>query len=225
VKDVIATLAFETKIRKCRRRQTLRSDQTPSAPIGVTIGDRSCFPLWYGTCVASRVRATRERFSSGSSSRQRIPALRRARRTTLVRTRVSIPIHVLKQMQRDGVLLPGVMIVGSAEQSLAVDCTAAMAAWCETKADAAPGEADYRIIAGEIRKSLNASRILTCRYGHRHPPEQVWVNTGRPDKPRPYHCAECSERKKGGNRPDGWTAFNSPAVTGRRPCRVCFPSD
>jgi len=145
--------------------------------------------------------------------------------TALIRNRVSIPIHVLKQMQRDGVLLPGVMIVGSADQSLAVDCTAAMAAWCETKAAAALADADYRIIAGEIRKSLNASRILTCRYGHRHPPEPVWVNTGRPDKPRPYHCAECSERKKGGNLPDGWTAFNSPAVSGRRPCRVCFPSD
>jgi len=128
-------------------------------------------------------------------------------------------------MQRDGVLLPGLMIAGSLEEALTVDGTAAMAAWCEMKAQAAPVNAAYRIVGGEIRKSLSMSQILTCKYGHRHPPEKVWVNTERPNRPRPYHCVECSERKKGGRRTDQWTAFNSPAVTGRRPCRVCFPSD
>jgi hypothetical protein len=131
--------------------------------------------------------------------------------------RVRIPADILREMQSDGVLMPGVMIVGSCKESLTVEGTAAMAAWCEVKAET------YRIIGREIRKGLAASRILTCKYGHRHPPEPVWVNTERPNRPRPYHCVECSERKKG-RRADQWTAFNSPAATGRRPCRVCFPS-
>jgi hypothetical protein len=138
--------------------------------------------------------------------------------------RVRIPADILREMQSDGVLMPGVMIVGSREESLTVEGTAAMAAWCEVKAQAAPANAAYRIVGREIRKGLNASRILTCKYGHRHPPEPVWVNIDRPDKPRPYHCVECPERKKPGARRAEWTAFNSPAVTGRRPCRVCFPS-
>jgi len=144
-------------------------------------------------------------------------------RTAVLSNQVAIPAGALREMERDGALLPGVMIVGSPEQSFTVYCTAAMATWCEMKAHADPANATYRIVGGEIRKSLAASRILTCKYGHRHPPEQVWVNTVRGNKPRPYHCAECSERKKVGCRTDEWTAFNSPAATGRRPCRVCLP--
>jgi len=138
--------------------------------------------------------------------------------------RVRIPADILREMQKDGVLMPGVMIVGSPEESLTVEGTAAMAAWCEVKAQAAANAA-YRIVGREIRKGLHASRILTCKYGHRHPPEEVWVNTEHRNRPRPYHCVECPERKKRGSRTDQWTVFNSPAVTGRRPCRVCFPSD
>jgi len=149
---------------------------------------------------------------------------RAVRQTGLASNRVRIPADILREMQREGVLLPGVMIVGSLEESLTVDGTAAMAAWCEMKAQSAPVNAAYRIVGGEIRKSLNRSRILTCKYGHRHPPDEVWVNTERPNRPRPYHCVECSERKKE-RRTDQWMAFNSPAVTGRRACRVCFPSD
>jgi hypothetical protein len=58
------------------------------------------------------------------------------------------------------------MIIGSSEQSFTVYCTPAMATWCEQKARADPGNGTYRIVGGEIKKSLNASRILTCKYGH-----------------------------------------------------------
>jgi hypothetical protein len=116
------------------------------------------------------------------------------------------------------------MIVGSSQQSVAVYCTEAMAAWCEAKAQESPANRTYRIAGSQIRKSLTASRRLTCKYGHPHPPEPVWVNLDRTDKPRPYHCVECSELKKVvGRSTEQWTAFDSPAVTGRRPCHVCFP--
>jgi len=147
------------------------------------------------------------------------------KRKAAISNQARIPASVLREMERDGALPPGVMIVGSSEQSFTVYCTAAMATWCEKKARADPANATYRIVGGEIRKSLAASRILTCKYGHRHPPEKVWVNTDRPNRPRPYHCIECPERKKGQRRTNQWTAFDSPAVTGRRPCCVCFSPD
>ena len=137
--------------------------------------------------------------------------------------RVGIPADILREMQRDGVLPPGVMIVGPLKELRVVDPTAAMGAWCDMKAQAAPKNRAYRVVRNELRKSLTASRVLTCQYGHRHPPEKVWVKLDNPQKPRPYHCAECRERKKAGRDEDRWKSFDSPATTGRRPCRVCFP--
>ena len=142
---------------------------------------------------------------------------------TGVARRIGIPGEILREMQLDGVLPPWVMIVGSLRELRVVDPTAAMEAWCVMKAQAAPENRAYRVVHGEIRKSLIASRILTCKYGHQHPPEQVWVDLDNPNRPRPYHCAECAERNKAGRSEDRWKSFDSPATTGRRPCRVCFP--
>lgn len=136
---------------------------------------------------------------------------------------VGIPVDILRKMQLDGVLPPGVMVVGSLEGSRVVDPTAAMEAWCHTKVQVAPKNRTYRVVRSEIRKSLAASRILPCRYGHRHPPERVWAIVENATRSRPYHCAECVERKKAGRDKDHWKAFDRPAMTGRRPCRICFP--
>lgn len=144
---------------------------------------------------------------------------------TGVAKKVEIPGDILREMQRDGVLPPGVMIVGPLEGSRVVDCTPAMGAWCSMKAQAQPENAAYRGLASAISKAFQAGRVTVCRYGHMHPPERVWVASKNPRRPGPYHCYECPERRKKGHREDYWKPFDTPAETGRRACRVCFPSD
>src|SRR5262245_65389507 len=115
-------------------------------------------------------------------------------------------------MQADGVFAHVVMVVRPLDTPRIVDATAAMEAWCHMKAAASPNSRIYRFVGDEIRKSLTASRILICRYGHRHPPEKVWVNFDNPNRPRPYHCAECTERRKQGRTNHKWIAFDSPST-------------
>src|SRR5262245_58477488 len=50
--------------------------------------------------------------------------------------RVGIPARILREMQADGVLPPGVMVVGPLDTPRIVDPTAAMEAWCHMKAAA-----------------------------------------------------------------------------------------
>jgi hypothetical protein len=140
-----------------------------------------------------------------------------------VARRIEIPGEILREMQRDGALPPWVMVVGSPVEVWTVDPTPNMEAWCEAKVREAPTSRSYRVVGDRIRKSLAASQILTCAHGHRHPPEPVWVCVDNPRRPRPFHCAAFTELKRGRHREDYWQAFDRPAITGRRPCRVCFP--